>query len=277
MNKSETKIDVNELIKVEKLPEIFYQLELIGKTIDEALDGLDEMECNDDNKQEVKKRKQEITSFKNMMENKRKEIKNQVMAKYDEFNNKYEKEVKTKLVKAEATLSEKIAVIENQQKQEKREKIELFANEHFKFNNIEDIVCFDDINLNITLTTTEKSLKEQVLNFCERIVNDLKLIELEEHKDEILVEYKKNLNFTKSKLEVCTRYKMLEEVKQRNEHQEKVKEEKEQVVKIVEEIVAPKLIEENEEINCYSFKIYATRQQVVELKQWIKERGIRYE
>lgn len=271
----EKKLDINELIKVESLPKIFYQLELIGKQIDKALDGVDEMECNEDNNKEVKKRKQEITAFKNMMEDKRKEIKKQVMAKYDEFNEKYTDEVLTKLVKAETTLNEKVTVIENQQKQDKRENIELFANEHFKFNNIEDIVCFDDMNLNITLTASEKSLKEQVLQFCERIVNDLKLIELEEYKDEILVEYKKNLDFTKSKLEVCTRYKMLEEVKQRNEQQVAKKEQEEQVVAVVEEVVAPKVVDDEDVITC-SFTVTGTKSQIKQIKNLILELGVEY-
>lgn len=271
----EKKLDINELIKVESLPKIFYQLELIGKQIDKALDGVDEMECNEDNKKEVKKRKQEITAFKNMMEDKRKEIKKQVMDKYDEFNEKYTDEVLTKLVKAETTLNEKVTVIENQQKQEKRENIELFANEHFKFNNIEDIVCFDDMNLNITLTASEKSLKEQVIQFCERIVNDLKLIELEEYKDEIFVEYKKSLDFTKSKLEVCTRYKMLEEVKQRNEQQVVKKEQEEQVVAVVEEVVAPKVVDDEDVITC-SFTVTGTKSQIRQIKNLIIELGLDY-
>lgn len=272
----ENTLDVNELIKVESLPKIFYQLELIGERINNALVGIEDMECNEDNKKEVKKRKQEITAFKNMMEDKRKEIKKQVMAKYDEFNEKYTEEVLNKLVKAETTLNEKVTVIENQQKQEKRDNIELFANEHFKFNNIEDIVCFDDMNLNITLTASEKSLKEQVLSFCERIVNDLKLIELEEHKDEILVEYKKNLDFTKSKLEVCTRYKMLEEVKQRNEQQEIKKEEEAKIIEVVEEVVAPKeVIDDEAKITC-SFTVTGTKSQIRQIKNLILEIGVEY-
>lgn len=279
----EKKLDINELIKVESLPKIFYQLELIGKQIDKALDGVDEMECNEDNKKEVKKRKQEITAFKNMMEDKRKEIKKQVMAKYDEFNEKYTDEVLTKLVKAETTLNEKVTVIENQQKQDKRENIELFANEHFKFNNIEDIVCFDDMNLNITLPASEKSLKEQVLQFCERIVNDLKLIELEEYKDEILVEYKNNpanrLNFITSKMAVVLRHKQLEEQIQRGKEliQKTIEslEISEAVEAVVEEVVAPKVVDDEDVITC-SFTVTGTKSQIKQIKNLILELGVEY-
>ena len=91
-------MDIQELIKVESLPKIFYQLEEIGKVVDNALVGIEDMVCDEDNKKEVKKRKQEITAFKNMMEDRRKQIKTQVMAKYEEFNKKYEEEFKSKLV-----------------------------------------------------------------------------------------------------------------------------------------------------------------------------------
>ena len=94
----EQKLNINEVIKVESLPKIFYQLEQIGKVVNESLKGIDKMECNEENKAEVKRRKQEITNFKNVMEERRKEIKNQIMSKYNEFNAKYEEEIKDKLI-----------------------------------------------------------------------------------------------------------------------------------------------------------------------------------
>ena len=106
------KININEIISVQQLPKIYYELEKIGKVVDNALVGINDMVCDEDNKKEVKKRKQEITAFKNLMESKRKEIKNQVMEKYNEFNKKYEEEVKVKLENAENILTEKYTAIE---------------------------------------------------------------------------------------------------------------------------------------------------------------------
>lgn len=276
--------DIQELIKVESLPKIFYQLEVIGKEVDKALEGIDQMVCNEDNKKEVKKRKQEITAFKNLMENRRKEIKNQVMAKYNEFNEKYEEEVKSKLVNAENILTVKYTAIEIQQKLEKEKELRTFADNHITANNLQEIIKFEDIGLNITLTASIKSLKEQVVAFVEKVVNDLALIELEEHKEEILLEYKETLNFANAKIKVANRHRQLEEIKMQQLAVEQQKQEEQMtidtVMKIVEEDVeveVPKPIYEEEEILEVSFTVRGTKEQLIELKKFLQNGGYDYD
>ena len=46
--------DIQELIKVESLPKIFYQLEIIGQEVAKALEGVETMVCNEENKKEEK-------------------------------------------------------------------------------------------------------------------------------------------------------------------------------------------------------------------------------
>ena len=274
--------DIQELIKVESLPKIFYQLEIIGQEVAKALEGLETMVCNEENKKEVKKRKQEITAFKNLMETRRKEIKNQVMEKYNEFNEKYEREVKSKLVNAENILTVKYTAIEIQQKLEKEKELREFAERHFESYNFQDLVTFEDIGLNITLTASIKALKEQVIEFCNKIQGDLNLIELEEYKEEILLEYKETLNFANSKIKVANRHKQLEEIKKKQEETEKKKQEEQitidAVLGVVEEVVeVPKPIYEEEELIEVSFTVRGTTKMLKELKQFLQERGYDYD
>lgn len=275
--------DIQELIKVESLPKIFYQLEVIGKEVEKALEGVETMVCNEDNKKEVKKRKQEITAFKNLMEARRKEIKNQVMEKYNEFNEKYEQEVKSKLVNAENILTVKYTAIEIQQKLEKEKELREFADNHIVSNNLQDIVEFEDIGLNITLTASIKSLKEQIVAFIERVINDLALIELEEHKEEILLEYKETLNFANAKIKVANRHKQLEEIKMQQLALEQQKQEEQMTIDVVMEVVeeevveTPKPIYEEEEIIEVSFTVRGTTKMLKELKQFLQERGYDYD
>lgn len=279
-------IDIQEIIKVETLPKIFYQLEEIGKQVDLALNGIEDLQCTEENKKEVKKRKQEITAFKNMMEDRRKEIKRQVMEKYEEFNDKYELEVKGKLENAENILNTKVKTIENQQLEEKTSELREFAQEYFESNDIHNLVAFEDIKLNITLSASVKSLKEQVVAFVERIVNDLNLIALEEYKEEILVEYKSNLDFTKSKLSVITRHKQIEELQKRNQEleQQKIEEQKriEEIERTIEEITEPVPIEEEieetlDEVITVQFTVKGTKTKIKELKDKIIELGLEWE
>lgn len=277
-------IDVNELIKVESLPKIFYQLEEIGKVVDNALVGINDMVCDEDNKKEVKKRKQEITAFKNLMESKRKEIKNQVMEKYNEFNKKYEEEVKVKLENAENILTEKYTAIEIQQKQDKENELREFVEQHCKDKNVH--IEFDRIGLNITLSASIKSLKEQALAFIDKVVSDLKLIELEEYKSEILLEYNESLDFVKAKTTVIDRHKKLEAIQEKQkEVQLRIDEEAkivEQVEEVIEEITPPVEIEttvedlENEKW-VLSFTVKGPKEKLKKLKEYIIELGLEWE
>lgn len=275
-------IDVNELIKVESLPKIFYQLEEIGKKVDEALVDIEDMECTDENKQEVKKRKQEITAFKNLMEDRRKEIKNQILEKYNEFNDKYELEVKSKLVNAENILNEKVSNIEVQQKLDKENELRAFYQEYVTKYNLEDMeIPFETIGLNITLTASMKSLKEKIVAFCEKIANDLKLIELEEYKDEIMLEFRSSLNFANAKMRVVGRHKELELIKRTEEERARKKEEESKIVEKVEEVVEPEIVapieietttlEDTEEQFIVSFTVKATKEVILKLKQCLEE------
>lgn len=276
------KINVNDIVRVETMPKVFSQLEMIGKYIDEQVKDIDILECNEDNKNEIKSRRTEINNTLKLLDDKRKEIKNTLLEPYEIFNEKYEKECKEKLLSASEILKSKIDSIEEQQKNEKKEELELFAKEHFTFNNIEDVVNFNDIGLNITLSASMKSLKEQVLKFCEKISNDIKLIELEEHKEEILLEYKNNLDLTKSKLNVLTRHKQLEEIRKKEEEKQLMFDEEDKIVEVVEEVIeeeitAPVEIIEDEELLTVTFTITDTKENIIKLREFMKKEGIKYE
>lgn len=270
------KLDINELIKVEQLPKIFSQLEIIGEAIDKKLVGIDDLKCTEENKQEVKNRRTEINNMKKIMEDKRKEIKNAIMEKYDIFNEKYEKEVKTKLENASNILKEKIDFIEVQQKETKKEVIEEFADEYIKSKNLGDLVTFEQLNINITLSASEKSLKDEVLRKLEKIETDLKLIQLEEnYSDEILIEYKKTFDLTKSKLEVVNRHKQLEKLQQEKAEIQLKIDEEDNIVESIDEIVVPKEIDE--ELITVSFTITDTKDRIKEIKEFLIKGGYDYE
>ena len=135
--------------------------------------------------------------------------------------------------------------------------------------------------LNITLSASMKSLKEQTLAYIEKIASDLKLIELEEYKEEILLEYNKTLDFANSKLIVIERKKQIEEMQKRQEELARKKAEEEKVIEVVEEVIeeeitAPELVEdeveEGQQMMVVAFQVTATVEHIRELKQWLKER-----
>ena len=276
-------ININEIVKIEQMPKVFSQLEKIGELIEEKTKDLNDLECTEQNKQIIKNRRTEINKTLEILEERRIEIKNKLLEPYDIFEEKYNKECKIKLQKASNLLKTKIEGIEEEQKLEKEEEIREFFEEHCKDKNVN--VQFERMGLNITLSASMKSLKEQTLAFIEKIASDLKLIELEEYKEEILLEYNKTLDFANSKLIVIERKKQIEEMQKRQEELARKKAEEEKVIEAVEEVIeeeitAPELVEdeveEEQQMMVVAFQVTATVEQIKELKQWLKERNIQY-
>lgn len=75
-------------------------------------------------------------------------------------------------------------------------------------------MAYEQVSLNITMSVSLKKLKETIKSNLDKIMDDLKLIATQEHKDEILYEYKRSLNVSVAITSVTERYKAIEEEKQ---------------------------------------------------------------
>lgn len=263
--------DLNEIVKIESLPKIFEQLDVLGELVDEKLKGIEELECTEENKTEVKNKRTEINNMLTVLESKRKEIKKAINTPYDLFNEKYESVTKKKLENASNTLKSKIDTIENRQKEIGLENIKKYFNEYSEHLNIH--VDFDLMNLNVTLTGLGKNLegkkyKDEIKVKLDNIASDLRLIELEEFREEILYEYNKNLDFAKSKLMVIQRHQEIDRLKEQEERIQEIKEQ-EQIIeeKVDEVIIAPKEIIEDEDIITVSFTVTGTKEKIKEPNQ----------
>lgn len=280
-------VNINELVKVEQMAVIKQQLDIISevvqektKDIEEVLDNFSKLtiEQQEEKKQDIKKYKTYLNSLSKQLEDKRKEIKKEINKPYDEFNTYYEEKVKTLLDKGVCQLSETINEIETKQKKDKEDALREFANNYFDGNNIQDVVKFEDIKLNITLTATEKALKEQVVNFVNKTLQDLELIKMEEYKNEILIEYKNCLDFALAKMRVVERHKQIEEMNKKHEEQQVIEQQEEKVVEVVDSVITPpKEIIQEDELITFQFTIKAIKEQARELKIFLDERGIIYE
>ena len=278
-NETIENINLNEIVKVETMPTIFYQLEKIGNYIDEELGKVKDLKATDKNKQEVKKIRTGINNTLAKFEDKRKEIKNQILEPYNIFNEKYEQEIKIKLENASMELTGKINEIEEIQKKEKEDKIRLFANEHIKSENLEGIISFENIPIRVNISTTEASLKSEALKFIEKVRDEINLINLEEDfKDEILYEYKNNnFNYIQAKTNVTNRHKKIEVTREILESSNNKVEEDNKVVENVDTLVsAPKEIIE-EEIEEVTFTIKATKEQIKKVIKFLRSEGINYD
>lgn len=272
----EETLNINELIKVESLPIIFYQLETIGKAIDDQLADIDQMVCTEKNKQEVKKRRANINSLNTIMEDKRKAIKREILKDYETFNEKYEEEIKSKLTYASGILNDKINEIESEQKHKKQVLCEVFAEEWIKFHHLEAIIEPKDVLPIITLSASEKSLKEAIKGQIENAADTVQLINNEEYSNEVMIEYKKTLDYIKAKNTVLERHKQLEEMQKVQSDWQDNMVECEKMVETAEEIVAPREIIEGQIVSS-TFTVKTTVDNLKKIKEFLEKLGVEYE
>ena len=141
-----------------------------------------------------------------------------------------------------------------------------------------------------------KSLKEQAKNFIDKIVDDLNLIDTQEHKAEILVEYKQSLNVSQAITSVTNRFKAIEEEKRKLEKEQELQKEIVEIAKesdkyvdthvpTIEEVPqmtietpleAPTIVE-TEEILTLKFTVKGTRKELKALKEFLENGGYDYE
>lgn len=150
------------------------------------------------------------------MRNAEKRSKKAIMTPYEQFEAVYKDCISDTYKKADTELKGKIDSVENELKEQKKAEVKGYFDEYLTATGI-DFVTFENANINVTLSASMKSLKEQAKAFVDKIVDDLNLIDTQEHKDEILYEYKQSLNVSNAITTVANRYKAIEEAKAREE------------------------------------------------------------
>lgn len=285
----------NELIVVKQLPIIQERLKELSTEIDKKVENAKSLICTEETVKEVKQVRADLNKDFKDLEMQRKLVKEQVLAPYMQFEEIYKQYVSDKYKNADIELKNKVDSIENELKNRKEQEIRDYFEEYKKANNI-DFIAYGQARINVTLSASMKSLKEQAKAFIDKIVDDLKLIETQEHKAEILVEYKQSLNVGNAITTVTNRFRAIEEEKRRQEElkQRQLEEAKrivEQNIKIQEEatkkaldnFVAPEVLqvpvieEKQEEILTLKFTVKGTRTKLKELKQFLESGGYDYE
>lgn len=276
---------IKDLIEVKQLPVIEEQLRSVSTVIDERVKNATSLVCTEESVKTIKEIRAELNKDYKEFESKRKLVKEQVLKPYNDFENVYKECISDKFRNADIILKGKIDNVENELKSKKEKEIKEYFEEYKTANNI-GFITYGQARINVTLSASMKSLKEQAKQFIDKIVDDLKLIETQEHKTEILVEYKQTLNVSQAITSVTNRFKAIEEEKKRqeqkvvhiemNEDHEITQKSYEQLENVFNEpLEQPK--EENEEILTLKFTVRGARTKLKELKQFLESGGYDYE
>lgn len=276
-------VENTNLVEVVQLPVITQRLQLISEQIKATTAYVLSLECNEDTYKEIKKLRAEMNKQYEELDTKRKDAKKAILAPYEEFEQIFNLLVRDVYKPAEKEISEKISAVENELKQKKVDEITDFFDEYSKSKGI-DFVAFGSLSLKIGLSTSVNKMKEAIRTAIDKIVNDLILIDTQEHSAEILVEYKKSLDVSNAILVVKDRHQAIEAEQQRaiqtKAEQEEVAETVAKVESAIEEFSAP-TVEETYESPEYTyktaFKVIGTLKQMKALKKFLEEGGYEYE
>lgn len=271
-----------ELMVVKQLPVIEEKLKQLSGEITETVEAAKALVCTEENVKTIKQVRANLNKEFLQVENQRKSIKEQILAPYMQFEKIYKEYISDKYKSADEDLKIKINTVENELKVQKEQEIKNYFEELKTANNI-DFVTYGQAKINVTLTASKKSLKEQVDSFINKILDDLKLIETQDNKAEILVEYKKDLNVSRAITEVVNRKEELLKIQQqqidRNLQEEKnrIQENLHNLASDNTENQTQQEVQTQEKIYKITFTVTGTAVRLKQLKDYMLREGYQYE
>lgn len=268
----------NEIIVVKQLPVITEQLQTIKADVTQRTKEAMSFVCTEETVKELKKIRAVLNAERKQWEGKRKTVKQAIMAPYLQFEAVYKDCVTDVYDACDADLKNKIDSVEDNLKEQKYRDVYFYYLELCKANGL-DFITFDQVNINVTLSESTKSLKEKVKAFIDRICDDLRLIETQEHKEEILFEYKDYLNVSAAITAVTNRHKAIEAARVQAEERkdaEQARQEAAAKVEAVAEKLAPPVVKEPEKVFSVQFTVKGTKAQLRALKEFLNSGGYEY-
>lgn len=275
----------NEIIVVKQLPVIEQQLAQIKEQVAERVKTGTSLVVTEDTVKEVKKARAELGAEFKSWEEKRKEVKKAVLTPYEKFEDVYNDCISNSYKTADKLLKQRIDEVENELRAKKAAEVQSYFEEYLASKGI-DFVTYAQAGLNVTLSASLKSLKEQAAAFIDRIESDLKLIEtFTDLKAEILVEYKKSLNVSDAITGVKARAKAVQEEQARQEAEAEKRAAEAQRVEAIKAAIpeapaaveAPAEVQQEEPKLTLRFTVKATRSKLRELKKFLDEGEYEYE
>lgn len=274
---------MNELITVKQLPIIEEHLRALGAEIDERVSSAVSLVCTEDTVKDVKSVRACLNKQFAELEAQRKAVKAAVLGPYEAFESIYRECVSNKFKTADAALMVKISDVEIRLKAEKQGEVVAYFLECCAVHHI-DWLTFDRTNINITLSASMKSLKDQARKFVEQVADDIAMAAEMEHGDEIVVEYQHTLRLASSVQTVRDRHKAMEEAQMRREAFNAAKAAEscaEQAVEAIAPAVEVEAPQEEErapapQVFTLSFTVTATMDKLRALKQFLTDGGYEF-
>lgn len=263
-------LEQSPIIKYDAIDEIANQVATRMQKLD-----LDNLEVTEVNFKEIKEVRANLNKEFKEYEDKRKLIKDMVMKPYNDFETKYSK-ISTYYKGADEKLKTKINEVEETLLKEKVDKLK----EAFGEVNEWDWISFEDLDLKITRSTSDKKIIDEVNEFMTKTRSDLATIDTLENKERILAKYQMTKDLNKSISEVNIEIEREKTIVEQSavKEQEEVTQDVKNTVEQVKGIVIDEVVQDTPEpVYQTQFKVTGTKKQLQALKQFMNEEGIVYE
>ncbi len=264
----------NELICIKQLPIIEEQLQLVKTAVEERVAAALSLICTEDTVREVKKARAALNAELKQWEEKRLEVKREIIKPYENFENTYKDCVQNVYKHADEELKFKIQSVENELKQNKEKEVKQYFCEYAKSCNV-DWLRFETVGINITLSASLKRLKEEAKAYIDKICEDMDIIDAQaEYAAEMRAEYKSGKGISEAITAVISRHKAIDEEKAA---QKTVAEENSVVAESIEcePLTAPKMVE-CESVYSMTFTVRATIEKLKELKKYMSDNDMEF-
>lgn len=289
---------MQELITIKQLPQIEEHLKELSIEIDKKVKNAKSLVCTEENVKAIKQIRADLNKEFKEVEQQRKTVKEKILEPYMQFEGVYKAYISDKYKEADSELKNKVDTTEDELRARKEQEIRDYF-EEYKQSLLIDFIKFEDAKIKVGLSDSKTSLKKQAKDFIDRVNTDLATIMLQEHKEEILVEYKQNGYVLSTAIStVINRIKAVEETKRKQEElKQKQLEEAQRIadenIKIQTEatkqaldnfrvteqevLQAPTVEEKQEEILTLRFTVRGTRTKLRALKEFLVNGGYEYE
>ena len=236
-----------------------WNFEELNKQLDVELKRFDGLVLTEDDIKAGKAMRASLNNLVKAIESKRREVKKEFCAPYDEFESQT-KVLTQKINSVSLGIDAQIKDFEELEKQAKKQEIvDYFTSLNFRLVSLEKL--WDEKWLN--KGCTEKSWKEQLSGKVEKIKVDLAII------GQMEVEDKETLKaMYLDCLDVST-------AKRRYDEQTERKRKLEEARKVAEMPVTA--AEKREELYTRAFRVRCTKQQIIDLGNWMNAHGIKFE
>ena len=279
------KLDIAaDVFAIEQLPIISEHLKSVKDEIESMTAEAMSLVCTDETVQTVKAKRAELNRTFADLEDRRKAVKAAVMGPYERFEAVYKECVANPFRSADASLKAKIDDVENELKRQCEEGLRVYFDGLCILHNV-DFIKYEQAGIKVDMASarakTPQKLRDRLGEFVAGIAVGCDQIRQMDDSVEIMAEYKKCLDVGKAVATVQERRRRIEEERKAAEIREANRQRQEEAVSRVEAVAPPAAVDPPKEEKIFprfTFTVLnATRSQLIKVREFMKQEGIRYE